>query len=85
MNGKTISEPWQDADDAPALDQHWFDTAEASVAGKPVARRGRPPLEAPKQLVSIRLDRDLVARLKAQGPGWQTRVNDTLRRAIGLS
>jgi uncharacterized protein (DUF4415 family) len=33
-----------------------------------------------KQAISIRLDRDIVAALKASGPGWQTRVNEALRR-----
>ncbi|MDP4023643.1 BrnA antitoxin family protein [Methylobacterium sp. NEAU 140] len=45
-------------------------------------RRGRGPQKAPiKQQVSLRLDRDVVARFKATGPGWQSRMNDVLRRA----
>ncbi len=32
-----------------------------------------------KEAVSIRLDIDLVERLRASGPGWQSRVNDALR------
>lgn len=35
-----------------------------------------------KQAVSIRLDADVVARLRATGKGWQSRVNDILRREI---
>ena len=35
-----------------------------------------------KQPVSIRLDIDLVEKLRATGPGWQSRVNDVLRRWI---
>jgi uncharacterized protein (DUF4415 family) len=45
---------------------------------------GRPPLAAPKLPVKIRLDADLVEHLRATGPGWQTRVNDTLRKAAKL-
>ena len=41
--------------------------------------RGRPKLENPKQQVTIRLDADLIAALRASGPGWQARVNDALR------
>jgi uncharacterized protein (DUF4415 family) len=44
---------------------------------------GRPPAENPKKQVSIRLDADLLAKLKATGPGWQRRVNEILRRAMG--
>ncbi len=49
------------------------------------ARRGRPPgskAEVTKMPVKIRLDPDLLAALRASGRGWQTRVNDLLRREI---
>ena len=42
---------------------------------------GRPPLENPKQAISIRLDRDVVAKFKATGTGWQSRINEVLKRA----
>lgn len=49
------------------------------------ARRVRGPQKtATKKLVSMRLDPDLVERLKADGPGWQRRANDMLRQAVGL-
>ena len=48
------------------------------------ARKGRPPLENPKQAVKLRLDADLLAALRAGGKGWQTRVNAMLREAMGL-
>ena len=35
----------------------------------------------PKVPVSIRLDQDVVAKFKATGPGWQSRINDVLRKA----
>lgn len=48
-------------------------------------RRVRGPQKSPtKTLVSMRLDPDLIARLKADGPGWQSRANDLLRQAVGL-
>lgn len=51
-----------------------------------LVRQGRPPLaEAErKQRVTIYLDRDVVARLKEGGKGWQTRANERLRKALGL-
>jgi uncharacterized protein (DUF4415 family) len=42
--------------------------------------RGRPKLDHPKMLVSLRLDADVVDAFKAQGPGWQTRINAVLAR-----
>lgn len=45
---------------------------------------GRPKTENPKVAVSLRLDPEIVARFKASGPGWQTRMNDALREAAGL-
>jgi uncharacterized protein (DUF4415 family) len=32
-------------------------------------------------LVSIRLDKDVVEKFEATGPGWQTRINAALKRA----
>lgn len=45
---------------------------------------GRPKAENPKVAISLRLDQDVVARFKASGPGWQTRMNRALRDAAGL-
>ncbi|GBQ96662.1 hypothetical protein GLI01_23150 [Gluconacetobacter liquefaciens] len=46
-------------------------------------RRVRGPQRAPvKKAVSIRLDADVIERLKAGGPGWQARANDMLRQAV---
>lgn len=37
-----------------------------------------------RELVSLRIDQDVLARFQADGPGWQDRINDALRRASGL-
>ncbi|WP_324740498.1 BrnA antitoxin family protein [Tsuneonella sp. CC-YZS046] len=34
-----------------------------------------------KQLISLRLDKDIIAKFKAGGPGWQSRMNEALRKA----
>lgn len=40
----------------------------------------RGPQKAPtKQLISLRIDRDLADALRSSGTGWQTRANDALR------
>ena len=45
--------------------------------------RTRGKQKAPtKELISIRLDPDITEYFRASGPGWQTRLNDTLRRAV---
>jgi len=46
---------------------------------------GRPKAENPKVAVSLWLDPEVVARFKAEGPGWQTRMNEALRQASGLN
>lgn len=45
-------------------------------------RGERGPQKAPtKKQVTLRLDRDVIERFRATGPGWQKRINDALRRA----
>ena len=68
----------------PELDDAWFAEADAYVGSK-LVRRGRPKSENPKRLISIRLDADIVEWFKRSGEGWQTRINDTLRKAAGLT
>lgn len=43
--------------------------------------RGGRPAGSDKQLVSIRLDKEVVEKFRATGPGWQTRINSILKRA----
>ena len=45
-------------------------------------KRGRPAGSGTKQQVAIRFDRDVLAALRATGPGWQTRVNDAMREWV---
>lgn len=47
-------------------------------------KKARGAQKAPvKKAISIRLDADLVDRLRASGRGWQGRVNDLLRKSLG--
>jgi uncharacterized protein (DUF4415 family) len=36
-----------------------------------------------KELVSLRIDRDVLDYFQQGGPGWQDRVNEALRKAAG--
>jgi len=45
-------------------------------------RRGRPPLEHPKVQVTLRLDDEVVSAFKEDGPGWQGRINEDLKRLV---
>ena len=45
-------------------------------------KAGRPKAAVTKQLVSIRLDPDVIRHYRSQGPGWQTRINAVLRRQM---
>ena len=44
---------------------------------------GRPRLANPKQQVTVRLDADVIAKMRESGPGWQVRMNDILRKGFG--
>jgi uncharacterized protein (DUF4415 family) len=72
---------WRDPDDAPELEEEFFDRAEIRVGGR-LIRRGRPPTGKAKRLVSLRIDQDVLQRLRGLGPGWQTRANDALRAFV---
>ena len=63
-----------------------IDAAEAlfkpakKVAAAPAVER--PALPNTKELVSIKIDSDVLAYFQEAGPGWQDRINDTLRAAM---
>jgi uncharacterized protein (DUF4415 family) len=42
-----------------------------------------PSLPGAKELVSLRIDRDVLDHFQEPGPGWQERINAALRQAAG--
>lgn len=42
---------------------------------------GRPRLPNPRQLISLRLPAEVIARWRATGPDWQTRMAERLARS----
>ena len=45
-------------------------------------RVGRPAAALVRPMLSMRVDPDVLAKLRASGKGWQTRVNALLRQAV---
>ena len=76
-SSKNTSNSWEDEDDIiPDMsDPYWVSRFE-----KATLTRGRPKLETPKVSTTIRFDADVLARFRAGGAGWQSRINDALRQ-----
>ncbi len=73
--------------EASELDDEWFERARPASEVVPQIvrryRRTRGKQRAPtKNQITLRLDADLVLHFRETGKGWQTRINDTLRRAV---
>ena len=64
-----------DPDAMPFTEAEW-------AQAKPLVRRGRPLGSGTKVQVTLRLDADVLERLKSTGAGWQTRANDALRNWV---
>ena len=84
--------PDVDIDDAdsPELTEEFFRRARPLKEADPefvkaiveLRKRGRPPLEHPKVQVTLRLDEDVLRAFKEDGPGWQGRINDELKKTV---
>lgn len=69
---------WTDGDFAkarPVSERYGLEFAQSLV--RPKGQVVKMPGEG-KQAVSIRIDREVLARFRAGGAGWQTRMNDAL-------
>lgn len=77
-NSRNTGSDWVDPDDAPELDDDFFEEAD-EYRGDKLVRRGRPRSERPKEHITIRLDQDVLEAFRASGPGWQTRINKALK------
>jgi uncharacterized protein (DUF4415 family) len=53
---------------------------EEMLARAVVKKGGRPRSANPRQLISLRLPPEVVARWRATGPGWQTRMAERLAK-----
>ena len=75
------------AGDRPRRPRDARDAAEQAfktATTKPAEPLPKPPsLPGAKELVSLRIDRDVLDHFQEGGPGWQERINDALRKAAG--
>lgn len=64
------------------------DKAEAlfrPAAPKPAApAQARKLVPGVREMVTLRIDSDVLAHFQSAGPGWQDRVNEALRQAAGI-
>ena len=72
--------------DAYELDDEWFKRARPAAEVHPELveqwRKNRGKQKSPaKEIISIRLDFDVVDHFRGAGPDWQSRINEILRRA----
>ncbi len=81
---------WDD-DDLPEWTDDQFDRAEFRIGGKLIrpadgtlTKPGRPKSDNPKRQVTLRLDSEVLSGFRATGPGWQSRINAELRKALKL-
>lgn len=89
-NKMPLSTIWDD-DDLPEWTADQWARAEFSIGDRIIrpgqgtlTKRGRPRLDNPKRQVTIRLDDAVIKGFRAQGAGWQSRVNAELRKALGI-
>jgi len=68
------TDPWSAAEKA-------FKAATTKPVEQPAAKP--PALPGAKEMVSLRIDRDVLDYFQADGPGWQDRINAALRKAAG--
>lgn len=88
---KSMKRVWHDPDDAPELTDDILERAEIAIGGVVIrpangtlTRPGRPKSAFPKKSVHLRLSPDVLAYFRKTGRGWQTRIDETLRKAAKL-
>ena len=80
---KNTKKEWVDPDDAPELDEEWFQNAHVYIGDTLIKRGvGRPPIKNTKEMLSLRLDSDVLEKLRGSGKGWQTRLSKHIKEAV---
>jgi uncharacterized protein (DUF4415 family) len=68
---RSAGDPWKTAEAA-------FKTATTKPAAPTLKK---PSLPGVKEMVTLRIDRDVLDFFQEEGPGWQERINEALRKA----
>ena len=69
---------------APPDSRSLAEKAFKAVTTKPVdLPQEKPAVPGAKEMVSLRIDRDVLDFFQDGGPGWQDRINAALRKAAG--
>jgi uncharacterized protein (DUF4415 family) len=71
---RTTSDPRQTAEAA-------FKKATTKPVEQPMQKK--PTIPGAKEMVTLRIDRDILEKFQEAGPGWQERMNEVLRKAVG--
>lgn len=58
-----------------------FKAATAKPA-EAATRPGAPHIPGAREMVSLRIDRDVLEHFQKDGPGWQDRINAALRASL---
>jgi uncharacterized protein (DUF4415 family) len=72
--------PRRPATDARSLAEKAFKAATTKPLEAPAPK---PPIPLAKEMVSLRIDRDVLEHFQESGPGWQDRINAALRKLAG--
>ena len=68
------------ADELTEITDKWLSEAD-QYDGNRLVRRGRPSSGNPRQLLSLRLQPQIIEKWRASGPGWQTRMVKVLEQS----
>ena len=65
--------------------RHHAEALFKAATTKPVEApaKAAPSLPGVKEMVSLRIDKDVLEHFQEDAPGWQDRINDALRKAAG--
>ena len=55
----------------------------AVTAPRVEAPQQKPAVPGVREQVTLRIDQDVLEHFREGGPGWQDRINDALRKAVG--
>jgi uncharacterized protein (DUF4415 family) len=81
VKSKRSRRTWRDPNDAPAITAEWVAGADL-YDGRKIVRRGRPTGSAKKTQTTVRISNEVLAFFRASGRGWQTRMDEALKKYV---